>query len=103
MERLIESICRRMQTICNCFSAASKQAREAEIDVPSRRRFRLLYGSADASSALPQNLGTGLEERIARTGVGLGTFLDCLNDARNRVEQSKTDDLGRKFYRRLPE
>ena len=98
-----ESIYRRMQTICNCFSAASRQAREAEIDVPSKRRFLLLYGSGDASSALPQNRGTGVGEGIARTGIGLRTFLDCLYDARNRVEQSKTDDLTRKNYQRLPE
>jgi hypothetical protein len=103
MGRWKESICRRTQTICTCFSAAFKQAREAEIDVPSRRRFGLLYGSGDASSALPQNRATGLDEGIARTGVGLQTFLDCLYDARNRVEQSKTDDLTRACYRNLPE
>ncbi|TFG59711.1 MAG: hypothetical protein E4H29_03810 [Deltaproteobacteria bacterium] len=103
MEKVKKTVFGRMQTICNCFSAAFKQAREAEIDVPSKRRFRMMYASGDASSALPQNRGTGLDERIARTGGGLRTFLDCLNDAGNRVEQSKTDDLTRKYYRRLPE
>ena len=98
-----ESICRRMQTICNCFSAASRQAREAEIDVPSKRRFRLLYGSGDASSAPPMDASTGLDGDIARTKIGLTAFLDCLNDAKNRVEWSRTDGLSRKYYRRLPE
>ena len=98
-----ESICPRMQTICNCFSVASRQAREAEIDVPSRRRFRLLYGPGDASITLPEIRGTGLDEGIARTGVGVRTFLDCLNDVKNRVALSKTDDLARKQYRRLPD
>jgi len=98
-----ESMCRRMQTICNCFSAASRQAGEAEIDVPSKRRFRLCYGSGDVSSVLPQNRGAGLDRGIARTKIGLRAFLDCLIDAKNRVEQSKTDDLSRKYYRRLPE
>lgn len=98
-----ESIARRMRTICHCISAASKQAREAEIDVPSKRRFGLLYGSGNAPSGPPQNRGTGLEEGIARTRVGLRTFLDCVNDARDRVEQSKTEVLTRQLYRRLPE
>jgi len=98
-----EKICKWMRTICNCFSAASRQAREAEIDVPSRRRFRLVYESGDASFAPQQNRGKGLEEGIARTRVGLWKFLECLYDAGNRVEQSKTGDPARNQYRKLPE
>jgi len=103
MEKWKESMCRRMQTICNCFSAASRQAREAEIDVPSKRRFQLLYGSGDASSVSPMDAGTGLDGGMARTKIGLRAFLDCLNDAKNRVEWSRTDDITRRFYQRLPE
>jgi len=98
-----EKICRRMRTICNCFSAASRQAREAEIDVPSRRRFRLLYESGDASFAPRQNRGTGLEEGTTSAGFGVRTFLDCLYDAANQLEQSKTGDLTQRYYRKLPE
>lgn len=78
-------------------------AREADIDVPSKRRFRLLYGSGDASSTPPMEAGTALDEGITRAGIGFRTFLDCLNDAKIRVEQSKTDKLARMTYRNLPE
>jgi len=103
MEKWKESMCRRMQTICNCFSAASRQAREAEIDVPSKRRFHLLYGSGDASSAPPMDAGPGLDGGMARTKIGLTVFLDCLIDAKNRVEWSRTDNSARRFYQKLPE
>jgi hypothetical protein len=92
-----------MKPICNCFSVSVKQAREAEIDVPSKRRFRLFYASGDADSSLPQDTGTGLHEVAARTGIGMRTFLNCLDDAKNQVEQSRTDVLKRMSYRRLPE
>jgi len=98
-----EGICGRMQTICNCFSAASRQAREAEIDVPSKRTFRLMYGSVNDSFAPPMDAGTGLDGGIARTKIGLRAFLDCLIDAKNRVEWSRTDASTRRFYQKLPE
>lgn len=103
MEKWKERVCRRMETICNCFSAASRQAREAEIDVPSKRSFRLVYGSGNESSAPPMDTGSGLDGGIARTKVGLRAFMDCLNDAKNRVEWSRTDASARRFYHKLPE
>lgn len=94
---------RRMQTICNCFSAASKQAREADIDVPSKRSFRRIHASGEASSALQTGADIALEKGAARAGTGLKTFLDCLNDARYRVEENRPDGFPRKCYRKLPE
>jgi hypothetical protein len=93
---------RRMQTICDCISEASRQARDADIDVPSKKRFRLVYGSGDALSTFLMDAGTGLNEGIARTRIRLTAFLDCLNDAKSRVQQSRIDDLTRKSYRKLP-
>jgi len=103
MEKWEESMGRKMETICNCFSAASRQAREAEIDVPSKRSFRLMYASGNESSALPVDVGAGLNGGITRTKIGLRVFLDCLNDAKNRVEWSRTDSSARRFYQKLPE
>ncbi len=102
-EKLADRICRMITPICNCFKVAAKQAREAEIDVPSKRRFRLGYASGDADSSLPQEAGTGLHEVVTRTQVGVRTFLACLDDAKHQVEQSKTDAEKRISYRRLPE
>jgi hypothetical protein len=102
-ERVRDRVCGAMKPICNCFSVAVKQAREAEIDVPSKRRFRLIYASGDADSSLPQDAGTGLHEVAARTGIGMQKFLDCLDDARNQVEVSRTNARSRMSYRRLPE
>jgi hypothetical protein len=102
-EGLIDRVCSAMKPICHCFSVAAKQARDAEIDVPSKRRFRQIYASGDADSSLPQDAGTGLHEVVARTGIGMRTFLDCLDDARNQVEESRSDALRRLSYRRLPE
>jgi hypothetical protein len=96
-------ICGRMQTICNCFSAASRQTREAEIDVPSKRSFRLMYGTGNESFAPPMDAGTGLGGGIARTKIRLRAFLDCLIDAKNRVEWSRTDGSTRRIYQKLPE
>jgi len=47
--------------------------------------------------------GTGLDGGIARTKIGLRAFLDCLIDAKNRVEWSRTDASTRRFYQKLPE
>ena len=98
-----ESVCGRMEIICNCFSAAARQAREAEIDLPSKRSYRLIYGSGNESSAPPMDVDTGLDEGIARTKILLKAFLDCLTDAKNRVERSRTDDSARRFFQKLPE
>jgi hypothetical protein len=103
MRQWKESICGRMQTICNCFSAASRQAREAEIDVPSKRSFRLMYASGNESFAPPMDAGTGLGGGIARTKIGMRALLECLIDAKNRVEWSRTDGSTRRFYQKLPE
>jgi len=98
-----ESVCGRMQTICNCFSAASRQAKEAEIYVPSKRSYRLMYGSGNESFAPPMDAGTGPGGGITRTKIGMRAFLDCLIDAKNRVEWSRTDASTRRFYQKLPE
>ena len=102
-EGLIDRVCRAMKSVCNCFSVAAQQAREAEIDIPSKRSFRQRATSGEASSALPQEAGTGLHEVVARTQIGVRTFLDCLDDAKHQVEQSRTDAEKRLSYRRLPE
>jgi len=102
-ERLRDRLCRAMKPICNCFSAASRQAREAEIDIPSKRRFRQILASGEASFALPQDEGAGLHEVVARTGIGVRSFLRCLDDAKGQVEQSRTDAERRLTYRKLPE
>lgn len=102
-EKLTNRICRVITPICNCFTVAAKQAREAEIDVPSKRRFRLRYASGDADSSLPQDAGTGLHEVVTRTQIGVRSFLACLDDAKDQVEQSRTDAEKRISYRRLPE
>ena len=102
-ERWKDRVCRAMQPICNCVSVAARQAREAEIDVPSKRSYRLIYGSGNESSAPPMDVDTGLDEGIARTKILLKAFLDCLTDAKNRVERSRTDDSARRFFQKLPE
>jgi hypothetical protein len=51
MEKVKGSGFRFMKTICDCISVAARQAREAEIDVPAKRRFHLMNESGDASSA----------------------------------------------------
>lgn len=98
-----ESICRRMQTICNCFSVASRQAREAEIDVPSKRRFRQMLASEEGSIDFPLDESTDAGEVKARMGIGLRTFLDCIDEVKNQAEQLKTGGLENRDYRRLPE
>lgn len=101
--RVRDRVCGAMKPICTCFSVAARQAREAEIDVPSKRRFRQGALSGEASSALPPGAGAGLHEVAARTGIGVRTFLECVSDARKRVEQSRTDGILRMSYRKLPE
>lgn len=100
-EKLTDRLCRKMQKICNCFSVAARQAKEAEIDLPSKRSFRRIYASGDASSGLPQDAGRGLHEAVARTGIGMRTFLACLANANHRAEQAETDVLSRRSYREL--
>lgn len=100
-EKLTDRICRRMQIICNCFSTASRQAKEAEIDLPAKRSFRRIYASGDESSDLPRNAGSGLHELVSRTGIGVRTFLACLTDANHRAEQAETNVLLRRSYRGL--
>ena len=100
---LKDRLCRAMKPICNCISVAAQQAREAEIDVPSKRSFRQRATAGEASSALPQDAGTRLHEVVERTQIGVTSFLDCLNDAKHQVEQSRTDAEKRLSFRRLPE
>jgi hypothetical protein len=103
-ERLRDRVCGAVKPICTCFSVAARQAREAEIDVPSKRRFRQEALSGGASSYIPSDAGAVLHEVAARTGIGMRAFLDCVSDARSRVEQSRTDvGLSRMSYRKLPE
>jgi hypothetical protein len=101
--RLRDRVCGAVKPICNCFSVAAKHAREAEIDVPSRRRFRQGALSGEASSAVPQDAGAGLHEAAARTGIGVRAFLDCVNDARKRAHEPRTDAFSRMSLRKLPE
>jgi len=98
MTKRKESIFGGMKIIGNFYSAAPRQAKEAKINGPSNTL-------GEASSAPPTGEGTALEEGIARKGIGVRSFLvmDCLDDVKYRVEQSKTDKSTRKSYRRLPE
>jgi hypothetical protein len=98
-----DRMCRVLEPICTCFSVAARQAREAEIDVPSKRRFRQEALSGEASSTIPLDAGAVLHEVTTRTGIGVQAFLDCVSDARNRVEQGRADGLSRMSYRKLPE
>jgi len=103
MQKWKESMCNRMQTICNCFSAAFRQAREAEIDDISRRRFRQRLASSEASIALPQEEGTGMREVLAHMGGRIDSFLHCLDDVKNQAEQIIIGGFETKNYRKLPE
>lgn len=98
-----ESISGRMRTVCTCIAAATRQASEADINGISKRRFRRMWASEEGTISFPQDEGTGVQKEVVRTSGGPRTFLDCLNDARIRVEQSKTDNFTRQYYRRLPE
>ena len=98
-----ESVCRGMQSICNCISVAAKQAREAEIDIPSKRRFSLMYTSGEDSVVRPEEKGHSIPEVVTRTGIGIWAFLDCLDDVKDRAENSLTDLAKRRSYRKVPE
>ena len=102
-KRVKDRVCAAVKPICTCFSAAARQAREAEIDVPSKRRFRQEALSGGASSAVPLDAGDVLHEVAARTEIGMRAFLDCVSDARNWVDPSSTDGLSRMSFRKLPE
>ena len=102
-ERLRDRVCGAVKPICTCFSVAARQAREAEIEVPSKRRIRELLASGEAAFALPQDEGTGVREVIARTRIGARSFLHCLDDITNQAGQLKTGGLERREYRKLPE
>jgi len=98
MEKRGKSICGGMKIVGNFYSAAARQAKEAEIDGPSNT-------SGDASSVSPTEACIAMGEGIARKGVVVRSFLvlDFLNNTKYRVEQSKTDEFTRKTYRKLPE
>lgn len=102
-ESMSDRLCRKIKPVCDCFSVALSKAREAEIDVPAKRSFRQIYGSGNGSGDLPQAEGHGVREVAARTKVGMGAFLDCLDDARNSAQLSITDFSIRRSYRKLPE
>jgi hypothetical protein len=102
-EGLKDRMCRVITPICDCFTVAARQAREAEVDVPSKRHFRLRYESGDPDSSLHQDAGAELHEVVARTRIGVKTFLTCLDDAKHQVEQSRADAEKRISFRRLPE
>lgn len=99
-EGMSERLCRKMHPICNCFSVALKQAREAEIDVPAKRRFRLIFASGDTSPDLQQDAGISAREAAARSRIGLKAFLDCLDNAKIRaglgISHGLTGRSGRK-------
>jgi len=102
-KKLTDRLCKKIHPVCDCFSVALSRAREAEIDVPAKRSFRQIYASGNGSGDLPQDEGHGAREVAARTTVGMRAFLDCLDDARNRVRLSNTDFSIRRSYRKLPE
>ena len=97
-ERLIDRACRVMKPICNCISVAAQRAKEAEVEVASKRRFRQMLASGEASLALPQGSDTGLHEVMAHTGVTLKAFLDCLTTASRQAEQSEIDVITRRSF-----
>jgi len=92
-----------MQTICNCISVAAKQTREAEIDLPSKRRFSLMYASGEESVVRPMEKDFSIPEVVTRIGIGIRTFLDCLNNVKDWSENSLTDPAERMSYRKVPE
>ena len=102
-KRVRDRLCGAVKPICTCISVAARQAREAEIDVPSKRRFRQEAMSGEASSAIPLDAGDVLHEMAARTEIGMRAFLDCVSDARNQVERSGAEGLSRMSFRKLPE
>lgn len=59
MERVSTCKNSRLQTIRQCLSDAYQQTRESEIEVPSKRRFRQIYGDGNdpAPDREDSNLG----------------------------------------------
>ena len=87
-----------MKIVGNFYSAAPRQAKEAETDGLSNT-------SGDALLRFP-NRGRYRPGRGDRTPRDRGSpflVLDFLNNTKYRVEQSKTDEFARKTYRKLPE
>ena len=105
MERggVLERFCRKMHPICNCFSVALKQATEAEIDIPARRRFRLIFASGDTSFGLPEDADVSLGKVAARSKIGLRALLDCLNDVKIQAGLRISDGLTRTSGRKAVE
>jgi hypothetical protein len=99
MERAIGHKSSRLQTIRRCISVAFHQARQSEVEVPSKRSFRLLYETGNAPAAQPHNTSPGGKDLVARAGVGLQTFLSCCSEANQRARQSEIDVLARRSYR----
>lgn len=51
MDRVSTRVNGQLKTIGRCISVAFQQARQSEIEVPSKRRFRLLYEAGNGSIA----------------------------------------------------
>lgn len=99
MERAIERKSSRLQTIRRCISVALQQARQSEIENPSKRSFRSLYESGNTPAAQARNTSPGGKDLVTRAGIGLQTFLDCCSEANQRARESEMDVLVRRFYR----
>ena len=102
-ETLSDRLRRKVQPVSDCFSVALSQAREAEIDVPSKRSFRKIHGSGNGDGEPSQDGGNGAREVAPRTGPGGRSILDCLDNARSRAQIGITDVSMRRSYRKLPE
>lgn len=63
-----------LQTIRRCISEAYQQTRESEIEVPSKRRFRLMCGAGNAPAADQGDSNLGKRDLLTRARVGLKTF-----------------------------
>ena len=99
MERAIEDKRSRLQTIRRCISVALQQARQSEIEVPSKRSFRPMYEAGNTPAAHPHDTSPGGNDLVARAGAGLKTFLNCCSEANQQARQSEIDVLVRRFYR----
>ena len=103
MEWAIGRVGSRLQTIRRCLSVAFHQARQAEIEVPSKRRFRLLCEAGNAPAAPLDETNPGGKYLVTRAGVGLKTFLRCCSEANQRARQSEIDVLARRSYPKFHE
>lgn len=99
MEWTIGRVGSRLQTIRGFLSVAFHQARQAEIEVPSKRKFRLLCEAGNAPAAPLDETNPGRKYLVTRAGVGLETFLRCCSEANQRARQSEIDVLARRSYR----